>query len=120
MKAKQKAFLKHFKEGHGIISYACQAAGIARRTYYNWIEKDEKFRDAVDEVAEEVIDVVESKLLRKINDEDLTAIIFYLKTKGKARGYVEMVENKVTVNPFEALMKSLPEDPEENPEENNS
>ena len=113
MKAKQRAFLKHFKEGSGIISYACESAGIARRTYYNWIEKDEKFKAAVEELSEEVIDKVESKLLRKINDEDLTAIIFYLKTKGKARGYVEMVENKVTVSPFEALMQALPEDPEE-------
>ena len=114
MKARQKTFLKHFKEGHGIITYACGNTGISRRTYYNWIEKDPKFKEAVDEVAEEVIDRVESKHLTKINDEDLTAIIFYLKTKGKSRGYVEMVENKVTVNPFEEMMKALPEDPEDN------
>lgn len=113
MKVKQKRFLKHFAEGHGIISYACQAAGIARRTYYNWMESDEQFKKVVEDLQEEVIDRVESKLLTKINDEDLTAIIFYLKTKGKNRGYVEMVENKVTVNPFEEMMKALPDEPED-------
>lgn len=113
MTVKQRRFLKHFAEGHGIISYACQASGISRRTYYNWMEKNGKFKEAVNELQEEVIDRVESKLLTKINDEDLTAIIFYLKTKGKNRGYVEMVENKVTVNPFEEMMKALPDDPED-------
>lgn len=115
MKAKQRTFLKHFKEGLGIISYACDATGIARRTYYNWIERDPKFKEACDEVAESLIDKVESKLLTKINDEDLTAIIFYLKTKGKKRGYVESVEQNVTVNPFEALLKSIPDDDEDVP-----
>jgi uncharacterized protein YxeA len=42
-----------------------------------------------------------------------TSLIFFLKTKGKSRGYVETVENKVTVNPFEELMKALPDNPEQ-------
>lgn len=113
MKQKQRSFLKHYKDGHGIITYACQATGIARRTYYNWLEKDEKFREAIEALQEETIDIVESKLLTQIDDGNLTAIIFYLKTKGKKRGYVEAVEQNVTVNPFEAMMKALPEDPED-------
>ena len=106
-KKNKDKFLQYLTEGKGIISYACQKAGIARRTYYNWLSKDEAFRNACDEINESVIDVVESKLLSKINDEDLTAIIFYLKTKGKHRGYVEKTENEVVVNQFEELMKSV-------------
>lgn len=110
---KKRLFLKHFKESRGIVSYACQKAGISRTCYYNWISNDPDFKEKCDEVNEEVGDIVESKLLSAINNDDLTAIIFYLKTKGKKRGYVERVEQDVNINPFEQLMKELPDEPEE-------
>ena len=112
MKAKQKKLLKCLKESKCIITAACERANVARRTYYNWMDNDEDFRHAVEDLNEEILDIVESKLLTEINEGNLTATIFYLKTKGKKRGYVETVEQKVTVNPFEEMMKNLPDDPE--------
>lgn len=107
---KKKAFLNSLKLANGIISMAADSVGITRKTYYNWLEKDPKFKENVDEVMESVIDKVEGKLLTRINDDDTTAIIFYLKTKGKKRGYIETVENNVTVNPFLELMKQATSD----------
>lgn len=103
-------FLKHFRDSHGIVSYSCQQTGISRSCYYKWMESDPRFKEKAHEIEEETIDIVESKLLSAINNEDLTAIIFYLKTKGKKRGYVERVEQEVSVNPFEKLMQELPDD----------
>ncbi len=112
-KQRQKEFLKHFQDGRGIVTYACKKTGISRETFYLWKRNDPKFREACEDVEESVKDIVESKLLNKINEEDLTAIIFYLKTKCKDRGYVERVENNVSLTPFEDLMMSIPDDDEE-------
>lgn len=80
-KERQELFLKHFRESHGIVSYACQKVGITRACYYKWRDSDLKFKERAEEVEEETIDVIESKLLSAINNDDLTAIIFYLKTR---------------------------------------
>lgn len=63
--------------------------GINRSTYYKWRKEDPEFATAADEVQEAQIDFVESKLMGLINAGDTTATIFYLKTKGKKRGYSE-------------------------------
>ena len=94
----KKKLLKYLNEGKGIISYACQKAGVSRQTFYNYKKDDGEFAAAVDEINEGIIDVVESKLLTQINDNNLTAIIFYLKTKGRNRGYVEMVDSNVNLS----------------------
>lgn len=109
-KERQELFLKHFRESRGIVSYACRKVGITRSCYYKWCDEEPKFKEKAKEVEEETIDLVESKLLSAINEGDLTAIIFYLKTKGKKRGYVERLEQDVNINAFEQLMKDLPDD----------
>ncbi len=89
---KKKAFLKTFKDCLGIVTDACYKSNISRRTYYNWRNNDEEFAKAVDDIQEDQIDYVESKLFQLINELNPTAVIFYLKTKGKNRGYSERLE----------------------------
>ena len=104
--AKQKVFLKAFETSFGNISEACKNANIGRGTYYRWMKLNPRFAQQVEDLNEELIDYAESKLLTQIMDNNTTAIIFFLKTKGKKRGYIETVENDVTVNPFLELMKA--------------
>lgn len=91
---KKKAFLKAFADSKAIISYACESVGISRPTYYRWRQEDENFNEECQSIEEYVIDLVEGKLLTNINEGDVTSIIFYLKTKGKKRGYVERVQTE--------------------------
>lgn len=74
------------------ISATCSALNISRQTYYNWLKNDEELKREIEDSTEAVLDNVESKLLSAINDGNMTAIIFYLKTKGKKRGYIERQE----------------------------
>ena len=98
--------MKFFK---GIVSSACEAVGISRQTYYNYLADDKAFAEQIDEINEASIDFVEGKLFEKISGIKVqtetkggpviyeqppsdTAIIFFLKTKAKKRGYVERQE----------------------------
>ena len=87
----QKNFLKVLEDNAFNISAACIAMNINRRTYYRWL-KNEAFADEVDNQREGSIDFAESKLMQAIKKGNLTAIIFYLKTIGKKRGYIETQE----------------------------
>lgn len=86
------AFLRALDESLGIISTACRAAKISRTTFYTWLRNDPEFAECVREIEERQIDEVEGALLSRIREADTTAIIFYLKTKGKTRGFSERLE----------------------------
>lgn len=90
----KEAFIKSYKE-HKTISAACEAANISRRTYYDWKEQDEDFAQSIIEVDEARIDYVENKLFENIDGNKTNEILFYLKTKGKNRGYVERQEHQI-------------------------
>ncbi len=76
----------------GIISTACKKAQINRCTHYDWLEKDEQYKQAVEAIDDLSLDFSESKLHKLIKDENPAAVFFHLKTKGKKRGYIERQE----------------------------
>ena len=94
---KKRAFIEQFRKSLGNITMACKSAEIDRSTYYRWLDEDQAFAEMVADVNEESIDFAESSLMKQINSGDTTATIFYLKTKGKKRGYVEKTETESVV-----------------------
>lgn len=80
-------------KSHGILTGAAQALGCTRQTVDNYIKKYKTVRDAYAQATEITLDFVETEFLKKIRSGDTTAMIFYLKTRGKHRGYIERVEN---------------------------
>ena len=89
---KKEQFIEALEQSMGIISHAAKKVGVDRTTPYRWMKEDEEYRRRVEEVSAIPLDFTESKLFEAINDGNITAIIFYLKTKGKNRGYVERTE----------------------------
>jgi len=88
----KKELIEAMEECHGIVSDACLSVGVSRVTYYKYYKEDEEFKASIDEIEGTVLDFVEGELFKKIKSGDTACIIFYLKTKGKARGYVERTE----------------------------
>jgi len=96
-------FLERYFKFTGNVSELCRQLKIDRGTYYLWMKKDKEFNQAIKDEQEGLIDFVESKLFNLINGKNPTAIIFFLKTKGKSRGYVERVEQQIQGDEFHPL-----------------
>jgi len=76
----------------GVVTAACEASNTGRTTHYEWITNDPEYAKLVKDIDNITIDFVEGKLLGLINKGDTIATIFFLKTRGKKRGYVERTE----------------------------
>jgi len=86
---KKENLLKALKQSLGIVSTACKGVDISRTTYYKYYNEDKDFKRSVDSISDIALDCAESQLFELIKEKNITAIIFYLKTKGKKRGYIE-------------------------------
>jgi hypothetical protein len=89
---RKEIFLKAFRTKAGIVTAACTATGIGRHTFYDWIKSDKVFAAAIEDINEEMLDFAESKLQAAIGTGASWAVCFFLKCKGKARGWVERQE----------------------------
>ena len=85
----KKELVVALKKHLGIVSSACEAIGISRTTYYKYYNEDETFRNEVNTIGDHTLDFVESKLFELISNGNVAATIFFMKTKGKRRGYIE-------------------------------
>ena len=85
------------RQSHGLIHPAAKLLEAAYgsctpATVRNYLKRHKTLQAAVAEIIEFNLDLAETKLLKAIDGDNLTATIFYLRTKGKARGYVLRVE----------------------------
>jgi len=91
--ANKKAAIEALKKTLGNVSKACEAVGIDRSTFYDWVNADPAFAQSLKDVREKTVDIAETALQKLIQEGNPTAIIFYLKTQAKDRGYREGMEH---------------------------
>ena len=122
----KKEFIELLKEKNGVVTDAIAASnkmedkkGIARKTFYRWKEKDPKFAEKASEIQEaekeKMDDYAEGKLFQAIKEGNMTAIIFYLKTRNikyRLKHLLELegklqVEGKLNKEEKELLCKAL-------------
>ena len=85
----KKQLVVALEQSLGVVTTACKKVGIDRTTFYRYYNEDKNFKNEVDDIQEVAIDFVESQLFKQIKDGNTTATIFFLKTKGRKRGYIE-------------------------------
>lgn len=110
----KKSLLAALEASLGVVTTACKRAGIARSTYYKWLGEDDDFKASVAEITDVALDFGESQLHKLMqgytlpetkvflnsdtkepievpmirhHGPDAASVIFFLKTKGKERGY---------------------------------
>ena len=94
---KKRSMIEALEKSLGIVTTACKSVGISRETHYRWIKEDKKYKSDVEDIADIALDFAESQLHKQIKDGEVTSTIFYLKTKGKKRGYYEKSEQHMNL-----------------------
>lgn len=108
------------------ITSACRRVGLTRTTYYDWVATDPNFKEMVDEVEDMKLDFVEDQAMKKIGEGCSRLIEFYLRTKGKKRGFTEEITSyeddtiEFTLNIGKKKLNPQPPIPPNNEQEPNN
>lgn len=98
LKQKKEDFLKAFENNHALVLKSCREVSMSPPTLYKWLDNDEEFKTRYEEIKKLNVEKVESKLFEAIDNGDMSAIKFYLNTRG---GYTEKQEVQVDVKEYE-------------------
>ena len=110
LKATQRAMLQALREHRGLVTYASKASGVGRSTHYDWMRDCPEYKQAVDEIKDFVLDEIEHTAMSMITDDKNPAVtIFYLKTLGKTRGFVEKQEIEHSMGDMTSFRQALVE-----------
>lgn len=91
-------YARALTDAQGLITVAASRLGVTRQAIYHMAARYPIVKEAMEDAREKIIDVAEGRLYKRIVNDDLTAIMFLLKTLGKKRGYVERSERQYSAN----------------------
>jgi predicted transcriptional regulator len=83
------------RQAGGIQTKAALMLGVSQSAISQRVSKSEYLQTVYQEIREEMLDLAESELLKKLKEGHMSAIIFFLKCIGKSRGYTEKQEIEV-------------------------
>ena len=76
----------------GNLSAVARHYRVERITIYRWMKDSAKCQQALEDARETMLDNAESVLYKKVLDGSTPELLFFLKSQGKKRGYVERQE----------------------------
>ena len=106
-KVTQEQFLEAIKGTQGLVSKIQKKLGAATGETWSWetveryIHKWEACEEAVKAEKEAMLDLAENNIFKALTQNDLATSKWYLRMKGKERGYVETQEiHNVNADPL--------------------
>lgn len=91
-RVKRKELIPKLRENRGNLAACGRYFHVTRERIRQIVAADDELSQIVFEERESFLDVAENKLYDAIEDGNVVATIFFLKTQGKSRGYVERAE----------------------------
>jgi hypothetical protein len=75
------------KATDGMLTYSAMILGVSYNTLRKYVQGNAKVQEVLYEIEEHALDIAETNLQQIAEGGDLKAIIFFLKNKGKRRGF---------------------------------
>jgi hypothetical protein len=80
------------EQNKGNVAAVARAFGVSRRTILRFADEHPTVKTALADARESMLDNAESVLYKKVLEGSTAELIFFLKTQGRTRGYVERSE----------------------------
>lgn len=84
------------RKTQGLMSHAAELLNVTRQAIEYRVKKSNRLQEVMAEIEQRLIDKSENVIYHHMENRNLTAAIFHLKTKGKARGWVEKKETELS------------------------
>ncbi len=100
------------RKTRGMLALAAKSLGIHRGTLWARLKNSPELRAVADEENDVILDIAESHLVAAVVSGDMDQVRFYLRTKGRARGYGDRLEIKAEDLSNEQLLALYAADPD--------
>jgi len=87
----------------GNVRASCKAAGVPRRTIYNWRDKWVTFADEWDDALDDACDILEAEAWKRAIEGQSDRLLMFLLKAHRREVYGDVVRNEVTGKDGEPL-----------------
>lgn len=111
---KAEEVIARIESNKGNVSAVARNFGVSRRTILRFADEHPTVRAALDDARQAMLDNAESVLYSKVLQGSTAELIFFLKTQGRERGYIERSEldvrtkdvSKLSDDELDAIVKT--------------
>ena len=98
LRGKKLAMINALITTMGNITAAAKKAEVPRYIHYEWLIKDADYKRHYEMLPDMQVDFYESALNKLVTEGNPAAVIFALKAKGRARGWIERQDVVTDIN----------------------